>query len=124
MSDRQGAAMYEDVNFADNHSKTPTFKQINFLTTLFQLDEEKKVEVVSEFYKSAAENEIANASAEWLLNAGSSILFFVMFLSLLKQKSFELNFQLALAFLSLYWASRSSTGDTGSPCTWRMHIDW
>ena len=64
------------MNFADNHSITPTFKEINFLTTLFQLDEEKKVEAVSEFYKSAAENEIANASAEWLLNAGSSILFF------------------------------------------------
>ena len=58
---------------------------ISFVTTLFQLDEEKKVEAVSEFYKSAAENEIANASAEWLLNAG--IFFYVMFLSLLKQKA-------------------------------------
>ena len=43
-----------------------------------QVDEEKKVEAVSEFYKGAAEeNKIANASAEWLLNAGRSTFHFL-----------------------------------------------
>ena len=46
--------------------------------TLLQVDEEKKVEAVSEFYKGAAEeNKIANASAEWLLNAGWSTFHFL-----------------------------------------------
>ena len=46
--------------------------------SLFQVDEEKKAEAVSEFYKGVAEeNKIANASAEWLLNAGSSTFHFL-----------------------------------------------
>ena len=46
--------------------------------TLLQVDEEKKVEAVSEFYKGAAEeNKIGNASAEWLLNAGWSTFHFL-----------------------------------------------
>ena len=52
--------------------------------TLSQVDEEKKVEAVSEFYKGAAEeNKIANASAEWLLNAGRSTFHFLRWIKTL-----------------------------------------
>ena len=52
--------------------------------TLLQVDEEKKVEAVSEFYKGAAEeNKIANASAEWLLNAGRSTFHFLRWIKTL-----------------------------------------
>ena len=45
---------------------------LNCSKFFIQVDEEKKVEAVSDFYKSAATSHaIANYSAEWLLNAGS-----------------------------------------------------
>ena len=82
--------------------------------TLSQVDEEKKVEAVSEFYKGAAEeNKIANASAEWLLNAGRSTFHFLRWIKLwflFNKKSEEHDFPAlvglpvsVLGFSGFYW---------------------
>ena len=92
-----------------------------------EVDEEKKVEAVRDFYAQAAKNETAFSSAERMLFFGIVSLsqicvidetIITRFVNLCFYMS-SYCFQLELVCLSLSLRSQQFTGDMDSRCTWR-----